>query len=303
MQSAVAPAMARTVATVAGLRLSSGPTILPHRPHPCPPIEPVASLGICPRTPTALAHRLRFFTGGIPSTKRAGESRITVLVAFLAVARAGSFTHAAPELGVSQSALSHTIRALEARLGVRLLTRTTRSVAPTEAGERLLRTLGPRLDEIEAELAAVRDLRDKPAGTIRITTAGHAAETILWPKLSQGPARVSRHPGRDQRRLWDDRHRRPTLRRWQASGWRICPRIWCWSTLRPGGSSGCSRTGASLSRATICTTPADASRRAPWPWRSRRLGISVRERVNRPKAFIASKKRWTALPARADDPE
>ncbi len=107
------------------------------------------------------------------------------LVAFLAVARAGSFTQAAPELGVSQSALSHTLRALEARLGVRLLTRTTRSVAPTEAGERLLRTLGPRLDEIEAELAAGRELRDKPAGTIRITTAGHAAETILWPKLSK----------------------------------------------------------------------------------------------------------------------
>jgi DNA-binding transcriptional LysR family regulator len=107
------------------------------------------------------------------------------LVAFLAVARTGSFTHAAPELGISQSALSHTIRALEARLGVRLLTRTTRSVAPTEAGERLLRTLGPRFEEIEAELAAVRELRDKPAGTIRITTAGHAAETILWPKLSK----------------------------------------------------------------------------------------------------------------------
>jgi DNA-binding transcriptional LysR family regulator len=107
------------------------------------------------------------------------------LVAFLAVARAGSFTHAAPDLGVSQSALSHTILGLEARLGVRLLTRTTRSVAATEAGERLLRTLGPRLEEIEAELAAVGELRDKPAGTIRITTAGHAAETILWPKLSK----------------------------------------------------------------------------------------------------------------------
>jgi DNA-binding transcriptional LysR family regulator len=92
------------------------------------------------------------------------------LVAFLAVARAGSFTQAAPALGVSQSALSHTLRALEVRLGVRLLTRTTRSVAPTEAGERLLRTLGPRLDEIRAELAAVRELRDKQAGTIRITT-------------------------------------------------------------------------------------------------------------------------------------
>jgi len=96
------------------------------------------------------------------------------LAAFLAVARVGSFTHAAPELGVSQSALSHRIRGLEARLGVRLLTRTTRSVAPTEAGERLLRTLGPRFEEIEAELAAVRDLRDKSAGSIRITTAGHA---------------------------------------------------------------------------------------------------------------------------------
>ena len=107
------------------------------------------------------------------------------LLAFLAVARAGSFTRAAVQRGVSQSALSHTVRALETRLGVRLLTRTTRSVAPTEAGERLLRTLGPRFDEIEAELAAVRDLRDKPAGTIRLTTAGHAAETILWPKLAR----------------------------------------------------------------------------------------------------------------------
>jgi DNA-binding transcriptional LysR family regulator len=88
------------------------------------------------------------------------------LVAFLAVARAGSFTHAAPEFGVSQCALSHTIRALEAQLGVRLLSRTTRSVAPTEAGERLLRALGPRFEEIEAELAAVRDPRDKPIGRL-----------------------------------------------------------------------------------------------------------------------------------------
>lgn len=107
------------------------------------------------------------------------------LLGFLAVARAGSFTRAAAQLGVSQSALSHSVRALESRLGVRLLTRTTRSVAPTQTGERLLRTLGPRFDEISAELAAVRDLRDKPAGTIRITTAGHAAETILWPKLAR----------------------------------------------------------------------------------------------------------------------
>src|SRR5712671_4711589 len=92
------------------------------------------------------------------------------LLAFLAVGRERSFTKAAAKLGVSQSALSHTIRELEARLGVRLLTRTTRSVAPTEAGERLLHTVGPRLEEIEAELESVREFREKPAGTIRITT-------------------------------------------------------------------------------------------------------------------------------------
>jgi len=105
------------------------------------------------------------------------------LLAFLAVGRERSFTKAAARLGVSQSALSHTIRELEARLGVRLLTRTTRSVSPTDAGERLLRTLVPRFEEIEAELAALSELRDKPAGTIRITATDHAANTILWPKL------------------------------------------------------------------------------------------------------------------------
>jgi DNA-binding transcriptional LysR family regulator len=106
------------------------------------------------------------------------------LIGFLAVARERSFTRAAVQLGVSQSALSHTIRGLEERLGVRLLTRTTRSVSTTEAGERLFRAIGPRFDEIEAELAALRELRDKPAGTIRITTAEHAAQTILWPALA-----------------------------------------------------------------------------------------------------------------------
>jgi DNA-binding transcriptional LysR family regulator len=106
------------------------------------------------------------------------------IIAFLAVARERSFTRAAAKLGVSQSALSQTIRGLEERLGLRLLTRTTRSVAPTEAGERLLRTVGPRLDEIDAELAGLSELREKPAGTIRITTGEHAAETILWPALS-----------------------------------------------------------------------------------------------------------------------
>src|SRR5258705_6337217 len=104
------------------------------------------------------------------------------LLAFLAVARERSFTRASAKLGVSQSALSHTISGLEARLGLRLLTRTTRSVSPTEAGERLLRTVGHRFEEIEAELEALSELRDKPAGTIRITSIDYAADTILLPK-------------------------------------------------------------------------------------------------------------------------
>jgi DNA-binding transcriptional LysR family regulator len=107
------------------------------------------------------------------------------LRAFVAVGRECSFTKAAAKLGVSQSALSHTIRELEARLGVRLLTRTTRSVAPTDAGERLLQTAGPRIEEIEGELAALSELREKPAGTIRITATEYAVDTILWPKLTK----------------------------------------------------------------------------------------------------------------------
>jgi DNA-binding transcriptional LysR family regulator len=107
------------------------------------------------------------------------------LLAFVCVARMGSFTRAAAQMGVSQSALSHTIRTLEARLGIRLLTRTTRSVAPTEAGERLLATVGPRFDDIEAEMSQLADLRERPAGTVRITTAEHAANSVLWPKLSR----------------------------------------------------------------------------------------------------------------------
>ncbi len=113
------------------------------------------------------------------------RENISDLRAFIAVARERSFTRAAAQLGVSQSALSHTIRALEERLGLRLLTRTTRSVSPTEAGERLLDTVAPRFEEIETELAALSALRDKPAGTIRITTAEHAANTVLWPKLAR----------------------------------------------------------------------------------------------------------------------
>lgn len=107
------------------------------------------------------------------------------ILAFLAVARERSFTRAAAQLGVSQSALSHTIRALEARLGLRLLTRTTRSVSPTEAGERLIQRVAPRFEAITDELVAFEELRNKPAGTVRITASDFAANTILWPKLSK----------------------------------------------------------------------------------------------------------------------
>jgi len=108
---------------------------------------------------------------------------LTDLVAFVTVARERSFTRAAKKLGVSQSAVSHTIRGLEARLGMRLLTRTTRSVSTTEAGDRLVQSVAPHFEEIEAGVAAVTALGDKPAGAIRITTSLHPAETILWPAL------------------------------------------------------------------------------------------------------------------------
>src|SRR5436305_3946394 len=107
------------------------------------------------------------------------------LAAFVAVAEERSFTRAAVRLGVSQSALSQTVRGLEASLGIRLLNRTTRSVSPTAAGERLLRTVAPRFAEIRAELAALGELRDKPAGTIRLTATENAADAVLWPALKQ----------------------------------------------------------------------------------------------------------------------
>jgi DNA-binding transcriptional LysR family regulator len=113
------------------------------------------------------------------------KASLNDLGAFLAVARERSFTRAAAQLGVSQSALSHTIRALEERLGLRLLTRTTRSVTPTEAGERLLRTVGPRLDEIEVELTSLSALRDKPAGVVRLTATEYPAEMMLLPALQR----------------------------------------------------------------------------------------------------------------------
>jgi DNA-binding transcriptional LysR family regulator len=107
------------------------------------------------------------------------------IVAFIAVAREQSFTRAAAQLGVSQSALSQTIRGLESRLGLRLLTRTTRSVAPTPAGARLLATAAPRLAEINEELAALSELRDKPSGTIRVTAHDHAVRSVLLPALAK----------------------------------------------------------------------------------------------------------------------
>ena len=111
------------------------------------------------------------------------KENLNDLHAFMAVAQTRSFTRAAAQLGLSRSALSHAMLALEARLGVRLLTRTTRSVSPTEAGARLLSVLSPRLSEIQQELESLTAMRDKPAGTVRITAHDHAIGTALWPRL------------------------------------------------------------------------------------------------------------------------
>jgi DNA-binding transcriptional LysR family regulator len=113
------------------------------------------------------------------------KQNLNDLTAFVTVAREGSFTRAAAQLGVSQSALSQTVNGLEAKLGLRLFTRTTRRVAPTDAGERLLAAVAPRLEGIEADLAALSELRDKPAANIRITASEHAADSILLPKLTK----------------------------------------------------------------------------------------------------------------------
>jgi DNA-binding transcriptional LysR family regulator len=113
------------------------------------------------------------------------REHLSDLAGFVCVAREQSFTRAASQLGMTQSSLSHAVRRLEARLGLRLLNRTTRSVAPTQAGERLLRTLGPALEQIDSELDSLSALRDKPAGSIRITAADHAVETVLFPRLER----------------------------------------------------------------------------------------------------------------------
>ncbi|WP_369856032.1 LysR substrate-binding domain-containing protein [Candidatus Thalassolituus haligoni] len=112
------------------------------------------------------------------------RDRYGELQAFLNVAREGSFTKAAALLGVSQSALSHTIRGLEAHLGIRLLHRTTRSVSPTDAGQRLLERIAPHFNDIDAEIAAISALRDKPAGSVRISASDNVAQSLLWPRLA-----------------------------------------------------------------------------------------------------------------------
>lgn len=112
------------------------------------------------------------------------RENITDLMSFIVVARVGSFTRAAALIGVSQSALSHSLRGLEERLGVRLLTRTTRKVTPTPEGERVLERIAPHIAEIEEELEALIEMKDRPAGTIRITTTDYAANTVIWPKLA-----------------------------------------------------------------------------------------------------------------------
>ena len=133
------------------------------------------------------------------------------LLAFLAVARERSFTRAAAKLGLSQSALSQIVRALEQRLGVRLLNRTTRSVAPTQAGERLFQNIGPKFDEMDVELAALSELREKPAGTIRITAIEYAADSILMPALAK---LLPKYPDIKVEviRLWPEQHCRRAVR-------------------------------------------------------------------------------------------
>ncbi|MDQ5070543.1 LysR family transcriptional regulator [Klebsiella variicola subsp. variicola] len=113
------------------------------------------------------------------------DDNLNALAAFMVVAKEQNFTRAAKRLGVSQSALSQTVRVLEAQLGIRLLNRTTRRVVPTEAGERLLASVGPQIEDIQRQLMVLSELRDKPAGTIRLTATEYAAESILWPAVSR----------------------------------------------------------------------------------------------------------------------
>ena len=150
------------------------------------------------------------------------RGNVNDLMAFVAVGRERSFTRVAARLGVSQSRRGHAIRGLEAGLGVRVLTRATRGVSPTEVGERLLHSVSPRLENIEAELEAVSELRGKPAGTVRITFVDYMVDTLPLAKAHQAAAGISGYPGRDHRQLWPHRHRRvaPTRVCVTAGRWR-----------------------------------------------------------------------------------
>jgi DNA-binding transcriptional LysR family regulator len=216
------------------------------------------------------------------------------LLAFIQVAQQGSFTRAAAQMGVSPSALSHAIRALEARLDVRLLTRTTRSVSVTEAGERLLASVAPHFEDIDAELAAVSELRKKPSGLVRITAAEFPATYLIWPKLSkvlpdypdiavEVTVDYNRTDIVSERydagvRLGDEIAKdmiavRMCARRWPGRAWPSCPRTRWPSTSPRDGWSACWTTGASPIPATTCTTPAAGNRRGPWPSSSTPCGI------------------------------
>ena len=140
------------------------------------------------------------------------------LLAFLAVARERSFTRAAARLAISQPTLSQTVQNLEERLGVRLLNRTTRSVTPTQAGERLLLTIGPKFDEMDVELGALSELREKPAGTIRITATEYAAQAILMPAMAKIAPAVSGHQSRGDDRRRPHEHRGGAVRRRDPAG-------------------------------------------------------------------------------------
>ena len=213
------------------------------------------------------------------------RENVNDLLAFLAVARERSFTRAAARLGVSQSALSHTIRGLEARLGLRLLTRTTRSVAPTEAGERLLRNVGPRFEEIETELDALSELRDKPAGTIRITTGEHAADTILWPALAKLLPKYPDIKVEINVELRPDRHRDRALRRRHAvrraggeghdrRAHRAGHAHGRGRVLRPISRSGQCRSAAGSDRRTIASTSVCRPMAGSMPGNSRRTAAN-----------------------------
>lgn len=181
-------------------------------------------------------------------------TRCDDLAAFAAVVREGSFTRAAAQMGVTQSALSQTIRARERRLDLKLLNRTTRSVSTTEAGERLYQPVGLRFADVDAELAVLSESRDTPAGTVRITASETAARMLVWPRL--------RGASCSTRQTWS------LPRRWQGTGSPGCPRLSSMSLFQRGAWHRCRMIGPSPILAITCTTPVEVH--PPlwhWSWR------------------------------------